>query len=106
MKGLGLWFLLAIPSTYTNSMVCLYFPARFVYAPFWGPQPALRTAPFVGVYPTPVQRSSFRLGLKIQDVRWCPQQTELSFPPHVRYPSPKRASNSLLRSVTSNHLSR
>ena len=28
IKGLGLWYLLAIPSTYTNSMVRL--PARFV----------------------------------------------------------------------------
>ena len=104
MKGLGLWFLLAIPSTYTNSMVCLYFPARFVYVHFWGPQPTLRTAPFVGVYPTPAQRSGFMLGLKIQDVRWCPHQTELSFPPHVRYP--KRVFNLSLRSATSNHLSR
>jgi len=25
IKGLGLWFLLAIPSTYTNSIVCLLF---------------------------------------------------------------------------------
>ena len=65
MKGLGLWFLLAIPSTYTNSMVCLYFPARFVYAPFWGPQPALRTAPFVGVYPTP--DATFKLLLESED---------------------------------------
>lgn len=24
LRGLGLWFLLAIPSTYTNSMVCFY----------------------------------------------------------------------------------
>ena len=40
MKGLGLWFLLAIPSTYTNSLVCPYFcPLRRVsyVHPFLGP---------------------------------------------------------------------
>ncbi len=33
LKGLGLWFLLAIPSTYTNSMVkskCSYPPPRLL----------------------------------------------------------------------------